>query len=666
MAQDDVVLFEEDFSTLGVRVIGGDYSPAGEYHVPAALSEDLRWRETVIHHSYARISHGNWQVVVENDGGWALEQTAQIEQYEALLAAGEPYWRDVRIETQIRPMVTQGWRAVVFRYRHARRFYAVAFAAGSVRVLRRDNDVDTMLGEASCALDPEVWSTVRIVCDGRAVTVFVNGREVLACADESPQFFAEGCIAFAATDVTRFRTLRVTAPAPAAAASAADQTREREATAAARARHPRAVLWKKIPTPRWGTDRNLRVGDINGDGRNEIVLAQRTFRMGSDNYASISSLAAYDLDGKLLWTHGQPSAEHKHTTCDLCFQIHDLDGDGRAEVWFCRDFELLVADGATGQIVRRMPLPRPPEHKTWLRPLHRILGDSLFFCDLAGAGRPETILLKDRYHNAWAYDKHLRDLWHFRGNVGHYPFARDLDGDGKDEILMGYHLLDYDGSEKWQLQAKEHGDNVAFVDLHDSGSNSGPVHTRCVVAGSDAGFYILDLDGRVLKHYPIGHAQSLCVANVLPERDGLEIVCNTFWGPAGITAVMDEAGNLLHEFEPMPYACLLQPVNWVPLQAGAQPADLMLLSTHPRQGGLIDGHGRRAVVFPDDGHPVLCSDARDLDGDGLDEILTWDHEAIWIYKADAVPGRGPQNYPRRNPWYNDSNYRAQISLPAAR
>jgi rhamnogalacturonan endolyase len=137
---------------------------------------------------------------------------------------------------------------------------------------------------------------------------------------------------------------------------------------------------------------------------------------------------------------------------------------------------------------------------------------------------------------------------------------------------------------------------------------------------------------------------------------------NTFWGACGITAVLDEAGRLLHEFEPMPYACLLQPVNWVPLPEGAAPADLVLLSTHPRQGGLIDGQGRRLVTFPDDGHPMLCSDARDLDGDGIDEVLTWNEEEIWIYKAD-VKGREPANYPRRNPWHNDSNYRAQVSLP---
>src|SRR5438093_4686661 len=49
--------------------------------------------------------------------------------------------------------------------------------------------------------------------------------------------------------------------------------------------------------------------------------------------------------------------------------------------------------------------------------------------------------------------------------------------------------------------------------------------------------------GREQARYPIGHAQSMCIANVLPEREGVEIVVNTFWGAAGITAVLDGEGR---------------------------------------------------------------------------------------------------------------------------
>ena len=124
---------------------------------------------------------------------------------------------------------------------------------------------------------------------------------------------------------------------------------------------------------------------------------------------------------------------------------------------------------------------------------------------------------------------------------------------------------------------------------------------------------------------------------------------------------MDHEGTGLREFEPLHYASLLNPVNWPD-----DGTELLLLSTDPREGGLMDGRGERAVTFPDDGHPVLCCDARDIDGDGVDEILTWNHDWLWLYKPDPLPDRGPDEYPLRNPSYNDSNYRGQYSFPRSR
>jgi rhamnogalacturonan endolyase len=78
---------------------------------------------------------------------------------------------------------------------------------------------------------------------------------------------------------------------------------------------------------------------------------------------------------------------------------------------------------------------------------------------------------------------------------------------------------------------------------------------------------------------------------------------------------------------------------------------------------MLDGHLRRVVMFPDDGHPDLAANVVDLTGDARDEIVLWDQERVWIYTQDR-PFTGARIYkPIRNPDYNESNYRTNVSLP---
>ena len=103
-----------------------------------------------------------------------------------------------------------------------------------------------------------------------------------------------------------------------------------------------------------------------------------------------------------------------------------------------------------------------------------------------------------------------------------------------------------------------------------------------------------DLDGREQARYPIGHAQSMAIANLIPEREGLEIIVNTFWGAAGITAVLDEAGRLLHDFEPTGLVEVLLEV-----QDRRRPYDLVEVElVEDQAGGGADGAG--GAVGPDD------------------------------------------------------------------
>ena len=101
------------------------------------------------------------------------------------------------------------------------------------------------------------------------------------------------------------------------------------------------------------------------------------------------------------------------------------------------------------------------------------------------------------------------------------------------------------------------------------------------------------------------------------------------------------------------------PVNWK-----GDGSELILIGPDSIDGGLFDGFGHKAVKFPADGHPTKAYDALDLTGDQRDELLLWDSQEIWIYTQASAPEKKVMSAPKRNSLSNESNYRAQVSVPA--
>ena len=59
----------------------------------------------------------------------------------------------------------------------------------------------------------------------------------------------------------------------------------------------------------------------------------------------------------------------------------------------------------------------------------------------------------------------------------------------------------------------------------------------------------------------------------------------------------------------------------------------------------------------------LAYNVMNLTADECDEIVVWDSNHVWIYKQDR-PFTGKKIYaPLRNPDYNESNYRVNVSMP---
>ena len=114
--------------------------------------------------------------------------------------------------------------------------------------------------------------------------------------------------------------------------------------------------------------------------------------------------------------------------------------------------EIIAADGSTGEVKYSRPTPLTPpgdhgEHNIF----PRILGDSLFFCDLRGLGHDRDIIFKDRYNLIWAMNDKFDVMWTGKCTTGHYPFAYDIDNDGRNEVAVGYSMFDDDNPKPGRL-----------------------------------------------------------------------------------------------------------------------------------------------------------------------------------------------------------------------
>jgi hypothetical protein len=361
-----------------------------------------------------------------------------------------------------------------------------------------------------------------------------------------------------------------------------------------------------------------------------------------------------DLDGKVLWQIGKPAHDSYMATCDLPIQIYDIDDDGHEEIIYCKDFKIIVADAATGKTKYSVSTPKAIPHDDYKVyqniTLERIVGDSIIICNFSGNSRPLDLLIKDRYNNIWAYNNKLELLWHRHVNCGHFPYAFDVNDDGRDELIVGHSLLNAQGELIWELPGmKCHVDEIVIGKFDPTNDKY-----QIAMASGEDGFILTDHDGNIISRDMPGHAQRVSVANYRPDLEGLEICVVTFWRNTGIITMYDCKGKKLYSHEPGANGNILSPVNW-----SSSGEVLMLYSANTALGGLYNGHLEQIVSFPDDGHPQLCCDAVNLFGDCREELLTWDEKMMYIYTQDDNPST-IKIRTKRYEDYNFSNYRGEF------
>ena len=366
------------------------------------------------------------------------------------------------------------------------------------------------------------------------------------------------------------------------------------------------------------------LGDVDGDGRMELIAVQADGNI-DDRYVphQITCVTVYRLTGEMMWQKGTCQEKAGGFGSDFPAQVYDIDGDGKQEILCVMDQTFLVLDGTDGSVKQSHPLPDPEAH------------DCIILADLSGKGRPTDVILKDRYRRMWAFDEDWNLLWTHEGNVGHFPWAYDINGDGYDEVIAGYDMLDHNGKLLWSCHdLEDHADCLWTGDVDGDGK------PEIAVGGSVTCLY--SADGTELWRYDGSiESQHIALGKFCPDLPGLQM--------AGLDRIRRGDGHR-GEWDGKDGMFLLdcdgkelwkedrKTKGWLTIVDafyGWNGEDQDLILAYRRGGGVLpglyDGAMKKVVEFSNDGYVIHG----DLFGRQKEDVIVYDRDHAWIYSGTA-------------------------------
>ena len=495
------------------------------------------------------------------------------------LSMGDLNWRDYTASTTVK-LEKETNAGIAFRYLNSREYYAL--------VLDENNDLVKLVlrrMDKEATADHPAWDELKtanypLLSDQvYKVQAEVKDDQIICSIDDSDviefrdTFREKGKVALIADDPALFGPVSVKGKM-----EFTEPVRQLEV------QMPELVY--ELSLPGGDISRRFWFFDPDSDGEKEMIIAERS--EGRHAYRCL------EFTGTELWKIDNmeyPTTEGG----DHTIQVFDINGDGKNEIITTIDFQIQVRDGKTGELINSVPTPdQNPYYDSRNYEYPRLLGDAI--CPVKiNTDKPPGLYVKDRYTNIWLYDHNLNQLWHKAISTAHFPLPVDIDADGIEEIMVNQTLLKADGSIIWELSLSDHSDNVGYVSL-----DPGIDPEYFYLAGGEMGLLKVNpSNGEILNRFELGHIQRITIADLLPDKEGLELLTQTYWREDGIFYLFDKDLNMVSTWQGDPGG--IYPVQW-----GDNGGVLALISgsstriVDPLTGEVLDSSlGRFLGVFAD-------------------------------------------------------------------
>ena len=596
---------------------------------------------------------GNYDIISRGLGKY-LDCIPDTNSNPCIHAFGNERWSNYRLRAVVTPVSYErcqaagGFCGIVAQYKHHLDYLAfVLDRDGHVKLLQRTAGGFELL--ASAALE---------FCIGQSLslTISIQGGEIVGTAGpysgkttiraQLPNA-GSGKTGFICTAPARFGPHTIECAPDEAARIEKAIGDAKEASAKKRAKFPRMKLERTVPLHGLSTSHNIIFGDINDDGKLEILLGQSSEKVARNvSLTKLTCLTALDLEGKILWQAGVPDPDVKLAGWGtLPFRFHDLFGDGHPVVVCVFGYDIQIRHAKTGKVIMsaQTPATRPvsDDFKAVVGEIGRWGDETLNmnvswidFCDTQGNGAKKEILVGDWFNLAVLdplAEPTLHPLFTHRGELRGDAWIGDIDGDGKDEIFAGSSLLDNDGSLIGSVKLGAFGNSIRVLDpLDETGENK-----RVIVSAALEGLSIFDLDSLRKGEYQGGTWGAFRVRSCAPEsissgkfRSDLPGIQFAATGDPSVTLFDANMHKIWsREFDARDGGA--RAVNWT-----GKPENLMLISMG-LNCGLIDGYGDIVVEAPEAGPEDHCDVIKGYCADGRDAIAAWNSDELAIYVPDS-------------------------------